>query len=689
MTISDAQFSAWLKSSAEIRCVLVEADVKLAAGGTTTRYLSNKAFSTGATDTPANTSYSPRIGGGIKFTRSISLDGNASMSFGDIELINQDGALDSWLLDFWAGRGVRVYLGDVAWPRADFRLMFSGVLTGVDCRARNRINLKIGDTLQRLNSPVTDTKLGGSGSLADSLVPLCFGECHNITPKLVDPATNEYQVHASAIESIIEVRDNGVPVSFTPYLPTGRFRLAAAPTGAVTASVQGAKITAPSSRLTTNTTFTGSPWTWGNIASMPQSSAGGVPFVGAVSYAMVANSTVGAHQVYTGSTTVAGFSTTAQVYVKKNISASAILSIIGVETTASLSVKLDFDTGAVTLSNNAAYTTGDGSTLAGHAEYVENGWWVMTLSGIPDTTSTTRRFLLQCNDAAGNWSFAGDGVSTMLWASSPVSSYGTWPLTCGENAESTYLSVYRNRIGDLIRHIATTYGSSLTRLADLDFDRDSMVQFQAANMQPVGIYLPDRANVLDVCNKLAASVGGRLTVSSDGRIGMVKLTLPQAAPGTSVGPSDVLAQSVQLREVVPVVAAVKAGFCKNFTVQQNLTSGILPEHSALFATEWLTRTVADATTASDYNLFVEPTLSETCLLVGSDASTEAQRRLDMFKTQRVVVKYTGQYHLLTEVVGGAQTLTNSRFGLSSGKTGQIISIGVDLLSPHVDIEVLI
>jgi hypothetical protein len=80
---------------------------------------------------------------------------------------------------------------------------------------------------------------------------------------------------------------------------------------------------------------------------------------------------------------------------------------------------------------------------------------------------------------------------------------------------------------------------------------------------------------------------------------------------------------------------------------------------------------------------------ETLLLTASDATTEALRRLNMFNVQRRVYKYTGYYSLVQEELGNSQTIKHSRFGLSSGKTGQIISITKDWISPKVDFEVLI
>lgn len=497
--ITDQQFKSWLKQPDAIRCVLIEADVKLASSGVVvTRYLSSQGYTTGNSDVPANTSYSARVTGGVKFTRSLSLDGQASLSFGDIELNNTDGALDSWLDDYWVNRQIRVYLGDTRWARSDFRLVFTGVMTGADTRTRTRLNLKISDKLQRLNNPVTEAIRGGSGTNSEDLLPLLFGECHNITPLQIDSTVNEYMVHNGPIERIIEVRDNGVPVEFLPYLTEGKFRLTKNPAGVITVSAQGARI-----------------------------------------------------------------------------------SVLGGGTT------------------------------------------------------------------------------------------------------------YTNNMMDIVRHLMTNYGGATTRLSDIDLDISGMLQFKSDNPQPVGIYLSDRQNVLDVVTKLVSSVGARPYVTTAGLVGFVKLSLPQASPGTQVTSNDILDRSLEIKQLADVVASVKMGYDRNWTVQTGLTTGIIPEHAALYAEEWLTMTAKDSLTAANYNLYTDPVLQESFLLTAADALSEAQRRLAIFKTQRKVLKYTGFYHLIFETLGGPQTLTHSRFGLSGGKTGQIISISMDLMSPHVDFEVLI
>lgn len=489
--MTDELFTKWLKDSSGIRCVLMEVVAKV-GGVETLRYLSSKGYVTGNGDVPANTSYCPVIVGSVKFTETLPLDGAVNLSFGDIEVENLVGDRDSWLDDIWTNRAANVYIGDVRWPRSDFRLIFSGLVVGIDSKNSGRLNLKLGDKLQRLNTTVSEVKLLGSTAKKDDLIPICLGECHNVTALLVDASVNEYQVHNGPIDNIVEVRDNGVPVQFTAFLATGKFRLTFQPVGVVSASVQGDKPGA-----------------------------------------------------------------------------------------------------------------------------------------------------------------------------------------------------YANDIASLIKRLVTGYGQAEKRFTPAEIDTASFDAFAAANPQPVGLFLKDRANVLECTTKLASSVGGRLTVNRAGKLALVLVTLPRLTAGRSVGAVDMVERSLALAQYPVVEAGIKLGYCKNYTVQDNLQTGIPQEHMALFKDEWLTVTRVDSVAAVDYLTYTEPVIQETLLLTAADAAAEASRRLNMVSTQRKVLRYTGLAHLMLEELGGTQTITHSRFGLSAGGRGQIISLATDWLNPHITIEVLI
>lgn len=240
--MTDAQFTAWLSDQSAVRAILVEVAVRV-SGVETTRYLSTVGYTTSPSDTPSNQFFTPRIIGGVEFSESISSDGAPSLQYGDLELSNADGEIDSWLDDIWVNRAITVYIGDAGWDRTDFRVIFSGIVADVSSRARDVINIQMRDKLQRLNTPLSDVKLGGASKNADKLLPLAFGECVNIKPLLTSIATHEYQFHNGNSERVIEVRDNGVPVTSVDALASGKFTLSAQPAGVITTSVQGDKPT--------------------------------------------------------------------------------------------------------------------------------------------------------------------------------------------------------------------------------------------------------------------------------------------------------------------------------------------------------------------------------------------------------------------------------------------------------------
>ena len=482
--MTDAEFKNWLKNGGRY-VVLVEVQTSQV------RYLSTVAYTTLPTDSPANRMYSPVIAGGVALTETLPIDGTASLSIGDIEVSNEDGSLDSWLDDIWTNRKIQVFVGDVSWPRSDFRLIFDGVVSSLESRDAGRLNIVLRDKLQRLNTPISEALLGGSTSNKDRLQPLTFGECHNIEPLLSDPALHEYQCHQGGIERIIEVRANGVPRNFTTSgVAAGSFRLTAAPVGTITASVQGR-------------------------------------------------------------------------------------------------------------------------------------------------------------------------------------------------------TPYTNTVAGIIQAIATNYGTPTERFTTADLDTAQLAAFDSANPQPVGVYINDRSNVLQVCQDLAASVGAQVSVSKTGKLRLLKIALPAEGTPIEVTPADYEAQSLSISSRSTVIAGERLGYCKNWTVQTSLDSGIPAEHKDLFAQEWLTATVRDSAVATNYKLYADPAQVDTLLLRNVDATAEANRRLNLWKTQHTVFKFTGYAHLLTLELGDAVKLYSPRFGLQNGKTGMVIGLQSDWIGRRVTVEVLI
>lgn len=239
-----SEIITWLKTPEKLPVILVEIP-GIITPGDLTMYLSSSPFSSDPLDPVLpNITYDACIVGGIDFTESISIVGGVTINYGDIELDNTDGSKDSWLYDYiWVNKDIQILIGDATWLRGDFRPIFNGTIVDIASRSNNALNIIIADKLQKLNNPISEELLPTLNSNSEILIPVTFGEVFNVTPIKSSTVVNtlEYQVHNGAIEDIIEVRDNGVPVSITKNVAAGKFTLNQSPYGQITCSVQGYK----------------------------------------------------------------------------------------------------------------------------------------------------------------------------------------------------------------------------------------------------------------------------------------------------------------------------------------------------------------------------------------------------------------------------------------------------------------
>lgn len=486
--MTDAQFISWLQDSGAQRVTLFEVGVK-SAGVDITRYLSNKIY-IGL----ANTPYQAVVAGGLRVTESISMDVSAGLSAGDIEIYNADGSRDAWLDDIWANQPINAFVGDVRWERADFRQVFSGVIVDIACKSRDRLSLRLVNKLERLNTPVTDSKIGGNAANPDALVPVLLGECHNISPVPTNPVTLEYAFGDGLNEAVAEVRTEGKPrgtVAVTAN--TGRllFSEAVGP-GVVTCDAQGAK-------------FNGS---------------------------------------------------------------------------------------------------------------------------------------------------------------------------------------YVNTIGQLVQYLVTQRGKATTRFSAADLDAVQLAAFDAANPQPVGLYLTERTNVLVACQQLAGSIGAQLVPSMTGKLRLIQFAIPAVA-AAEIRPSHQLDRSITIVKRTEVMASIKIGYCRNWTPQGKLQTSLPDAHKALYAQEWLSVTAVDAAVQATYKLDAEPVQIDTCLLRKVDAQAEATRRLSIAKVPRTTFRFEATPAQLLLELGQAVKLFSNRFGLAAGKVGLLTSRTADWDTLRSTLEVTV
>lgn len=550
-TLTELQIQDWLSDQSAIRGTLVEITLLDKDSLPITRYLSTFSYTTSPTSTPANTMYEANIQNSVKFVERLNIKGGASMSVSDIELSNTDGEYDDWLEDIWVNATAKAYIGDPRWSRDKFIKIFDGVVNDITTRNSNVLNIKLMDKLQRLNSPVSELSYSDiypypnasnlrtaydpndTLSLAQDIVmPLCFGEVHNITPVLIDEANLVYCVHYGSISGIIEVRDNGMPLdygtSYTVQESLGTITMLYQPFGTLTVSLQG-------------------------------DNASGY------------NNTVASiiRRIVTGYGKVLPNPVTGQP------------------------------------------TTRSGTTIPGSSPPI----------GYPIITPSEERFL--------------EGV---------------------------------------------------------DIDTENFDAFELANPQPVGIYIGSKENIMSVLQQLASSVGASLHLSRDGKLKLLTLASPPLGTPTIISEDLYKYKSLQISDRTEVAGAIKLAYNKNWTVQQELLTGIPAEHKRLFSEQWSYVTKLDSPTITDRKLTSFPTQENTLLIVQGDAITEAQRRLNFNKVQHTTYKLSGMTELFTLQLGDTVQLISKRFGLDGSTgvgVGTVVELQTNWLNGTVQVEVFI
>lgn len=256
--------------------IVIEITAAINADGVTkTFYVSDTAYATKPTDSPANTAFEPTVKDpgtiGISVFGDGQIAGATQLETGEIVLSNANGQYDGWKDYGFGGRPVVIRHGEPgnAYP-GSFVTVFSGVVANVYVdRKELRIRLKdkqhiferqlLTDVYKGTNALPNGIE-GTASDIKGRVKPSLFGNVGNIQPPCVNTSKLTFQVNNGAVSDITAVYDRGVALtkganytsltafeaatpaagSYVTCLPMGLFRLGSAPAGAVTADVTGA-----------------------------------------------------------------------------------------------------------------------------------------------------------------------------------------------------------------------------------------------------------------------------------------------------------------------------------------------------------------------------------------------------------------------------------------------------------------
>jgi hypothetical protein len=254
-------------------------------------------------------------------------------------------------------------------------------------------------------------------------------------------------------------------------------------------------------------------------------------------------------------------------------------------------------------------------------------------------------------------------------------------------------TTYGNNIANLIALITTQYGSTISGVkldGATELDLVNLAAFASANTQPVGFAVLDRENVLDVCQQLAESISAQMYFTRKGKLQLIKYGVSTTDTSVTITNSDIISGSLSISNRSTIIAAKKLGYAKNWTVQSNLTTQIQQSNKDALSEEWYTYTSLDSTGVKTlYKLNGDPVQKDTLLIATADASNEAIRLNNFYGVIKTTYSFTGRSKLLSLKLGQPVSLVHTRFGLSAGKTGQVVSLSPDWSTGLVDVGVLI
>lgn len=622
-------------------------------------------------DVPENKLYDAVIVGGVTFTESIDLNGQPNIGYGDIELENVTGSRDTWLEYVWANKPITVWIGDISWPRSDFYPIFRGLVKDIDIKSRTSLNLILVNKLQVINEAVSTATLTGTSTTADQLVPLCFGECFNVTPAIKTATSLVYQVHNGPIETVVEVRDNGAPVAFSQNTTAGTFQLQYNPFGTITATVQGAKPNAVyASKL--GSVIKTLLRNYGKQLTASEVDEAGMDLIDDTTNLEVGVYLTNRENVLEVCQRIAY---SAGYYLVPDISGKLKLIRLvtdGFGTLPSiLSKGSEFD--------NAQWTK-TGVVVAGAS--------INNIAG-PDGTQTADKLI---ENTATGMHYLYNAVTTKL------------------NQSYSYTAYYKYINRRYIRHSFVSSGSINGIYADVDLSLGTIV-----NSGQLGTGTLNSVNIISLVNgwykvTITGTIGGTSTTNYCAitfRNGPENVLTEQDQIYTGIGYSiyawgaelvpiytlnqkDMEFRSLSISQKVEVQGTVKLGYSKNWTPQSSgLVYVLKPEALAVLEKPYYYETVTDAQVVNQYKQIAEPVAKDTLLISQQDAQIEANRLLNMNKTPRFI--YTANYFakMLFCELGDLIYLTHPRFGLTPGKTGIAVSISRDWLQGKVTIGTFI
>jgi hypothetical protein len=271
-------------------------------------------FSNGKGYDNAGVFYEPRIEQPATLSRAMgggSIGGKTNISYGEITLVNNDGALNALADDYFDGRTLTLKRGNPANAYGTFTTVLVATIESVAVE-RQIVSIRLRDNAVTLDTPFSSVKYAGTNVLpagiegtADDIKgqskPRVFGRIALMQPKMVNTSKLIYQVNNGAVDSIVNVYDAGAYLSrgatdytsqadmeanapasgtFRAWPAGGCFRLGSSPYGTISACVvekwdyTQSNASGIIQRILTELGYTSANWVAADFTALSQRNAG-------------------------------------------------------------------------------------------------------------------------------------------------------------------------------------------------------------------------------------------------------------------------------------------------------------------------------------------------------------------------------------------------------------------------------
>lgn len=222
------------------------------------------------------------------------------------------------------------------------------------------------------------------------------------------------------------------------------------------------------------------------------------------------------------------------------------------------------------------------------------------------------------------------------------------------------------------------------------------------NISHMGIYYKDETTVLETITKVANSVGGFLRFKDEFcKLQLYKLNDPALEDPANIslylGDDEIVENGISIAAVEEPKKSITLGYRKNWKTQDegSLAYALTDIDSPYYNMELLDSFKNNYTSLyeltgiseTEYPLAQDVDLIETTIYETADAQAELDRRITLRTPRRRVIRIQSLATSFTYDIGDLVNVTNSRFGLRSGKQAVIIGVEESPTSKRVTLDV--